>query len=113
MNPSNTRQNTLRIVFALVTIGLLLALVLAKRVVPGGSSPNLTASDSVTAEGEKEQKHSGQIEAQGAKPTPPDWALYGSCEEIKPVPGETYPAFAPGGPRASNSSPAVGIHVPE
>src|SRR2546428_14086366 len=42
MNPSNTRQNTLRIVFALVTIGLLLAVVLAKRVVPGGSSPNLS-----------------------------------------------------------------------
>src|SRR5882672_10066997 len=45
MNPSNARQNTLRIVFVLVTIGLLLAVVLAKRVVPGGSSPNLSGHE--------------------------------------------------------------------
>jgi hypothetical protein len=113
MNPSNARRNTLRIVVALVTTGLLVAVVLEKRLVPRGSASKLTTSDSVTAEGENEQRHSGQIEAQGAKPTPPDWALYGSYEEMKPIPGETYPDFAPRGPRASNSSPAAGIHVPE
>jgi hypothetical protein len=103
----------LRIVFPLVAIGLLLAVRLANRVVPDKSPANLTASLLVTAEGEKEQRHLGQIEAQGEEPTPPDRDLYGTYREIKPVPGETYPDYPLGDPRPSNSSPAVGFHFPE
>ena len=69
----------------------------------------------VPSRGERDvvQQTASRTEAEAADPAPPDWAFYGTCEEVKPVLGETYPDHPMRDPRPSTSSPGVGLHVPE
>jgi hypothetical protein len=113
MNRSNARLPISGIVVALVAIALLVAVLLANRAVPDKRPSDPAASQSATTEGENEQAQLGRTKPQAADPAPPDWALYGSYVEVKPVLGETYPDHPLRDPRPSTSSPPVGLHFPE
>jgi hypothetical protein len=113
MNPSNTTQNILRIVAALVAIALLTVVLMENGVVTDKSPSDIPAIRLVTADGENEARHPHESTPQAMEPTPPDWALYLTGQEsIKPVLGETYSAHPVGPPRVTNS-PAAGPHLPE